>query len=102
MMDFRPGDFVECVDDSPPQFGRAVLTRGRLYTVSEVLAAGDSHPACPLIMAPEDIIDLEEAPRPPQISDGVVAYGWRVCRFRRVYRRDPGLIARLMDAAIAI
>ena len=102
MTDFRVGDIVECVDDSPTQFGHSSLERGKLYTVSNFVPAGDSHPDHPHILAPEDIIDLAEAPRPPQTLDGWTAFGWRVCRFRRVYRRDPDLIARLWVHAIAI
>ena len=101
-MDLQPGDFVECLDDSPAQFGGARLERGRIYSVSATLAPGAIHPDHPRFEAPEAIIDLTEAPRPLRNLDGWIAYGWRACRFRKVYRPDPDLIARLLSDEIAL
>jgi hypothetical protein len=64
--------------------------------VAGLLPRGGSHRAWPGLAAPEDVIDLAEAPRPLQSVEGWITYGWRACRFRRVYRPDPGLISRLL------
>jgi hypothetical protein len=80
MLDIRPGDYVECVDNSPRSPISAIMPEGdRLYTVEEVrfIAGGYS-------------LRLNEL-APSCYMGGPCACGdcgWDARRFRRVYRPE--------------
>lgn len=94
MTEFKPGDWVECVDDRViGDEGRgnlihlASLLIGNVYTVGDTYTddKGDAG------------VSIRELPSPKREIKGF--YAWR---FRPIYRPDPKLIERLMSAPVSV
>jgi hypothetical protein len=88
--DLIAGDIVECVDDRPgrPE-SRVMPDLGGLYTITGVRPVGEGHS-----------VRLKEL-APSCHSGGPCACGncgWDAARFRKVYRPNDTLIARLVVA----
>jgi hypothetical protein len=88
MTDITAGDIVKCIDDAPNRPESLIMPElGALYVVASVRPVGDGVS-----------VRLREL-TPICHRGGVCACGgcgWDARRFRRVYRPDPDLIARLM------
>lgn len=91
MRDFATGDIVECIDDIPSRPESQIMPDlGALYTVAGVRPAEGGRS-----------VRLKEL-TPSCWRGGVCACGscgWDAGRFRKVYRPDGGLIARLTSRA---
>jgi hypothetical protein len=89
MTDITSGDVVKCIDDTPARAESQVMPElGSLYIVDTIRPVGDGWS-----------VRLREL-TPTCHLGGVCACGgcgWDARRFRRVYRPDPDLIARLMQ-----
>lgn len=90
-MDVGPGDFVECVDDSPCVVtGKRLLQRGRIYTVDKAVHGIDQNGEVGV-----GLILCE--PETRQI-DGPGLWTWHPDRFRPIRKPPIDALKRLLDA----
>lgn len=96
-MDIGPGDWVECVDDSPgrpvnlPYVREAHLVRGRIYRVAAVRDF-DHYKNGTVLAIPTVVLTERET---HWIAWNGTPGGWHLKRFRPVYRPQADLIERL-------
>jgi hypothetical protein len=89
-MDIGPGDFVQCVDDSPAAWtGQKLLVAGRVYRVRSVETDTEAPDGR---VGPGVTVDGLRLPP----SDNGRETCWRLSRFRQIYRPKSDLIARLL------
>jgi hypothetical protein len=92
MTDIATGDIVKCVDGAPDRSNQIMPAPDMLYVVESVRPADDG-----------PRVRLKELKPTCRLggSCGCGGCGWEARRFRRVYRPDPGLIARLLRTMYA-
>jgi hypothetical protein len=87
LSDLSTGDIVECVDDTPSRPESQVMpVLGGLYTIAGIRPCGDGHSVRLKALTPSCHLG------------GLCACGdcgWDAGRFRKIYRPDGELIARL-------
>jgi hypothetical protein len=87
LSDLTTGDIVECIDDTPNRPESQIMPiLGGLYTVTHLRALGDGHG-----------VRLKELTPTCHLGDVCACgdCGWDARRFRKIYRPDPDLFARL-------
>jgi len=89
-MNVGPGDFVQCVDDSPAAWtGQKLLQSGKVYRVRSVETDTEAPDGS---VGPGVTVDGLKLPP----SDNGKETCWRLSRFRLIYRPKDDLIIRLM------
>lgn len=87
MIDYKPGDLVECIDDRPTLRTSQIMPElGRVYTVEQIRAVGDGYSV--------RLVELTPTCHEGDIC-GCGHCGWDARRFRKVLRRHDDAMAVL-------